>query len=201
MVSRLHLSTIVLIAAGLWAALLLLEGTKVPLTFFSPFNRVLAALLILLGVFDKWGWRLRILRPWFVNLPDLNGTWRGRLVSNWTDPQTGEVPPLTNASITVQQTFSSIHLRLETGESYSELLSGGLVRKADGTYQVVGVYRNTPRLLRRDSSPMHHGGLLLDILGNPPSALEGEYWTDRGTRGELRFEEKATGGLRGSAAD
>lgn len=170
--------------------MLLVRGTPITLTFFSPFNHVLGALLILLGVFDKWGWRLRILRPWFVNLPDLNGTWRGRLVSNWIDPRTGQSLPPIDTSINIKQTFSSIQLRLTTGESESELLSGGLVRKADGTYKVVGIYRNTPRLSLRDRSPIHHGGLILDVVDNPPTALEGEYWTDRRTQGELRFEER-----------
>lgn len=190
MVSRFHLTTITLIAAGIWALLLLLQGTSVTAAFFRPLSNVLGIIVVLLSLFDKWGWRLRLLRPWFLIVPDLNGVWKGRLVSNWTDPQTRQRIPPIDATIDIRQTFSSIQLRLKTNESESELLSGGLVRKADGTYQVVGVYRNTPQLLLRERSPIHHGGLILDVIGNPPSALRGEYWTDRNTQGELRFEER-----------
>jgi hypothetical protein len=192
MVSHLHLTTIVLIAAGLWAALLILEGMKVTRTFFFPFEYVLSALVVVLAIFDRWAWRFRILRPWFVSLPDLNGVWKGQLQSDWTDPQTGKPSPPLDARVVVKQTFSSIHLRLATDESESELLSGGLVRKADGSYQIVAVYRNTPRLLVRDGSPIHHGGLVLNLEGHPPTGLRGEYWTDRRTRGELRFGERET---------
>lgn len=40
----------------------------------------------------------------------------------------------------------------------------------------------------REISPIHYGGLLLGIEGNPPCYLEGHYWTDRKTKGELRFK-------------
>lgn len=185
MVSRLHLTTIFLIAVGVWAAFLYLQGTSLSLTLFSPFNRVLTIVAALLAVFDKWGWRWRVFRGWFVHIPDLNGLWNGRFESTWIDPQTRQPAPPTKARVIVKQTYSAIHLRLETDESDSELLSGGLVRKSDGSYQVAGVYRGTPRLLKREGSPIHYGGLLLSVVGNPPTALRGEYWTDRRTQGEL----------------
>lgn len=191
MVSRIHLSTITLIAAAIWFASLVLEGIPVSITFFSPFGRVLSIILLLLAAFDKWAWRWRIFRGWFVHDPDLNGIWKGRFESNWTNPETGEVSSPKDARIIVSQTYSAIHIRLETDESDSELLSGGLIQKSDGTYQLLGVYRNTPRLLGRERSPIHHGSLLLDIVGNPPTALRGEYWTDRQTQGEIRFEERS----------
>lgn len=190
MISRLHLTTIFLIAVGIWTGLLYFQGTPLTLTLFNPFNRVLTIVAAVLAIFDKWGWRWWIFRGWFVHLPDLNGTWKGRFESTWTDPQTGQVPPPRDARVYVKQSYSTIHLRLETDESNSELLAGGVVRKADGTYQVSGVYRNTPRLRIRETSPIHHGSLLLEIIGNPPTALRGEYWTDRRTQGELRFDER-----------
>jgi len=190
MISRAHLSTLLLVAAILWAILLLLDGTSVSLSFFSPFSTVLGVLVIVISIFDKWLWRLRLLHPWFVPLPNIEGTWTGQLASTWVDARVGAAGVTLDAELVIRQTFSSIHLRLSTPESNSELLSGNIVRKPDGTYQVVAVYRNTPRLLRRDQSPIHYGGVILDVMGGPPGFLEGEYWTDRGTRGELRFSKK-----------
>jgi hypothetical protein len=37
---------------------------------------------------------------------------------------------------------------------------------------------------------MHHGSASLDIIGRPASRLEGRYWTDRDTKGELEFVER-----------
>ena len=40
----------------------------------------------------------------------------------------------------------------------------------------------------RDRSEVHHGSFKLDIGGEPVDRLEGYYWTDRGTMGELEFD-------------
>lgn len=32
---------------------------------------------------------------------------------------------------------------------------------------------------------MHHGGIILSVKGKSPVGLEGQFWTDRGTKGEL----------------
>jgi hypothetical protein len=190
-ITRVQLSAILWIAAALWGALLLLDGVAVSLAWIRPFSTVLGALVLLLGVFDQWAWRFRFLHPWFVSTPDLQGTWKGQLISTWVDPEMGDRTPPIEGYLVVRQTFSSLHMRLITRESNSELLSGSIVREMDGTQKIVGTYRNTPRLLRRDVSPIHHGGLLLQIHGRPPSSLDGQYWTDRDTKGELRFTERS----------
>jgi len=50
---------------------------------------------------------------------------------------------------------------------------------------VSGVYRNEPRQGMRERSPIHHGAFLLRVGGNPATSLEGEYWPDRRTSGEM----------------
>ena len=82
-------------------------------------------------------------------------------------------------------------MRLMTAESSSWLIAHKIVEANDGVFLVVGVYTNTPKLeLRGGRSEIHYGALLLQVLGEPPTSLEGHYWTDRNSRGAMRLSNK-----------
>ncbi len=181
MISRLHISAILLIAAGAWGVALILAGVPVTASWFRPFSVVVGVLILVLSISDRWLWRLRWLRPWLFNMPDLNGTWK--VVIHPTAP----TPPHDKviAFMVIRQTFSTVSLRLFTAESHSETLSARVVRCDDGTCNLAAVYRNTSRLQVRERSPLHHGALLLNVQGDPPDSLAGQYWTDRLSQGEL----------------
>lgn len=181
MISRLHISVILLIAAGVWGVALILAGFPVTADWFKPFSVVVGTLVLVLSIADKWLWRLRWLRPWFFNMPDLNGTWK--VAIHPTAPE--KSPQEVIAYMVIRQTFSTVSLRLFTAESHSETLSARVVRCDDGTCNVAAVYRNTPRLQVRERSPLHHGAFLLNVQGDPPESLAGQYWTDRLSQGEL----------------
>lgn len=190
MLSRLHLSTILVLAAALWGGLLLVEGVTVNGAWLRPFSTVIGVLLLLLAAFDLWAWRLRVLHGWFVPRPDLRGTWRVELQSNWRNPATDSatdsgVGPIV-AYLVVRQTFSALSVRMLTAESASELVAAEINKASDGTYRLAAVYRNEPKLSVRDRSPIHYGALVLDVQGDPVKSLAGYYWTDRNSRGELR---------------
>lgn len=185
MIERLPLSAIILTAAAVWGILLLLQGVPVSPDWFRPFSRVVGVLMILLTAFDLWLWRWPIFRGWLVKRPVLTGTWRAEVRSNWVDPATGQrIAPIL-AFMVIRQTFSRLTLRLMTGESGSELLGAEIILGSDGTYRVFGVYRNEPRLTVRHRSEIHYGALELRVAGSPPECMEGHYWTDRATAGEL----------------
>ncbi|MBM4779304.1 MAG: hypothetical protein GQE15_16480 [Archangiaceae bacterium] len=186
MLSRLHLSVILLLAAGIWGTMLVIEGVAVSGTWFRPFSTVVGVLLLLLVAFDLWAWRLRFLQGWFVPRPDIRGTWRVELRTDWKDPATNEVVAPIPAYLVVRQTFSTLSLRMLTSESSSELVAAEISKAADGTYRLAAVYRNEPKLSVRDRSPIHYGAIVLDVQGEPVKDLVGYYWTDRTTRGELR---------------
>ena len=190
MVSQFQLNVVAGLGALLWAGLLLAYGVRVDTDFFKPFSAVVATLAIAIAAFDRWLWRWKRLHPWPVATPDLQGTWRGHLESDWTDPSTGEKIPPIEVYLVIRQTHSSIDVRLMTPESRSHSLSAKIVHDTADSWQVAVIYRNEPDLLRRQTSPMHLGGLRLHAWGNPPDGLRGEYWTDRGTRGEIQFSGK-----------
>ncbi len=186
MLSRLHLSTILLVAAALWGGMLVFDGVAVTGTWFRPFSTVVGVIVLLFVAFDLWAWRLRIFHGWFVPRPDLRGTWRVELKSDWKDPATDKVVGPIAAYLVVRQTFSTLSIRMLTAESASELVAAEINKAVDGTYRLAGVYRNEPKLSVRDRSPIHYGALVLDVQGDPVKDLAGHYWTDRNSRGELR---------------
>lgn len=187
MISRLHISAILFVAAAIWGLALILSGVEVKAEWFKPFSVVVGVLVLVLSVADKWLWRLRWVRPWFFNMPDLNGTWR--VVIQPTAPETS--PHEVSAYMVIRQTLSTVSLRLLSDEGHSETLSARVVRSDDGTFIVAGVYRNTPRLQVRERSPLHHGALLLNVQGDPPESLTGQYWTDRLSQGELTLSSRS----------
>lgn len=186
MLSRLHLSAILLIAAALWGGMLIFDGVAVNGTWFRPFSTVVGVLLLLLVIFDIWAWRWRLLHGWFVPRPDLRGTWRVELQSNWKNPENNVgVGPIV-AYLVIRQTFSTLSVRMLTAESTSELVAAEINKASDGTYRLAAVYRNEPKLSVRDRSQIHYGAFVLDVQGDPAKDLVGHYWTDRNTRGEVR---------------
>lgn len=186
LLSRLHLSAILLFASAIWGGLLLYQGVAVDSSWFHPFSGVVGALVLLLAAFDLWAWRLRILQGWFVPRPNLRGTWRVELQSDWKDPATDKPTDAIIAYLVVRQTFSTLSVRMLTAESASELVAAEINKATDGTYRFAAVYRNEPKLSVRDRSPIHYGAIVLDVHGDPVNELAGNYWTDRNSRGELR---------------
>lgn len=136
-------------------------------------------------------WLLPFLHSWFVSIPNIQGTWKGHVTPSGIDLEAGHVNRPITAYLVIRQTFSSISARLITSESSSELLAGNIVCSTDGLHCLFGTYLNTPRMQKRDESPMHYGGLLLHVHAGPPIKLQGQYWTDRNTRGELTFSRHA----------
>jgi len=190
MIEKLHLTTVLLVAAIVWGILLILDGVVVSVVWLRHLSAVTGVLLLLLAAFDLYLWRLPILRSWFVKRPLLDGTWRAEVRSNWKNPETSSAIDPVIGFMVVRQTFSRLSLRLLTSESQSELLGAEVLRSDDGSYRVIGVYRNEPRLGVRDRSPIHYGGLVLQVSGTPPVRLAGQYWTDRDTAGEIALSDR-----------
>lgn len=189
MISRIHISAILLIVAVTWGICLILSGVPVTASLFRPFSIVAGVLVITLSIANNWLWRLRWLRPWLFKMPDLNGTWRVVLRPTAPDRTRGEL----RAFMVIRQTFSTISLRLLTPESASETLAARVVLEEDGMCSVASLYRNTPRLRVRDRSELHHGAMLLNVHGVPPESLAGQYWTDRLSEGEIELFGRSPG--------
>jgi len=187
MISKIHLSTILLVTSLIWGILLIISGVSVSIEWIRYFSIVTGILLLIISGFNTWLWRLPILQGWFVKRPDINGTWQTTIQSDWIDPSLGETIGPVKGYTVIRQTYSSLSLRLMTKESSSELIGSEIVAHKDDTFRVAGIYRNDPIQLIKIRSPIHNGAILLQVIGKPVTSLKGHYWTDRNTSGEIEL--------------
>ncbi|WP_196810960.1 hypothetical protein [Arthrobacter sp. 35W] len=142
---------------------------------------------ILFGVWDLWLWRL----PWVQMIPSVpvsvRGTWKGTLESHWIGPDGVPVEGKV-AFLVVRQTATLVHVSFLSDESASYSSLAGIC-KSDGLSVLHYLYLNRPGMKFEDRSRMHHGSTTLEISGKPARRLNGRYWTDRDSRGELDLQE------------
>jgi len=187
MLNEYQLKTLVVIAVIIWTGVLVVQHEPVSFHSFTPFSYVVTGLSAVLLLWERWLWAWPLFRPWLTSQADLRGTWKGTLESDWVDPQTNQRRGPVEVYYVIRQTYSTLDVRMLTAESASESLSGNVFSDKVGLYKFAVTYRNIPRLLERTRSPVHHGGTLLNVIGSPIHKLDGEYWTDRSTSGELTF--------------
>jgi hypothetical protein len=119
--------------------------------------------------------------------PRIQGTWWGELHSNYIDPASGARLGPIPVAVVVRQSGIDLFVCLHSKESSSITIAARRVMEADGRVCLVGVYRNEPKLPRQDTSRMHHGGLKLSVIDGERPRMQGTYWTDRGTAGEIEL--------------
>lgn len=167
---------------------LLIQGHSIGLqNSWSAFSYVVTGVSFTLLIWERLLWRWKIFHPWLTARPNLIGTWRGELHSSWVDPIKKEGRGAIEVYLVIRQTYSTINVRLFSAQSGSVSLSASIVTDGEGMSTLAVVYRNTPSVLLRVGSPINHGGMLLYVRGTPVHQLDGEYWTDRDTKGEVKF--------------
>jgi SMODS-associating 2TM, beta-strand rich effector domain len=192
--SRIFIQALVLVVGAVYLISYLIRGLPTG-ELFAPIGAAGAVASLCVLAFDHFLWRIPKLGFLISKRPDIRGTWRGRLDSDWVDPETGDGKSDVDVYLVVRQTFWTVTANLITKESKSCSTTATIEDDGCGQYQFIAQYRNTPRASVRDRSEVHHGSFKLDIAGRPPDRLDGYYWTDRKTRGELvldaRFSDAA----------
>ena len=189
---RLHITAFVVIAATIWLAVLLFQGTPVSGAHGRPFSIVVSSLVGLGLLFEFVLWRQPWLHGWFVKRPDLRGTWRIELQSSYVRRETNERVPMIVYYMGVKQTLSKLQMHLMTPESESWFIADHVRPSPSGSgFQVIGVYTNEPNVhLRHERiSEMHQGAMIVETHGPGlrPTTLTAKYWTDRKTTGTMEF--------------
>lgn len=180
----------------IWACVVLVTKSYSAVDLWTAVKQIPQAISIyaVAGiVFVKWIWRWKILQGWLIKVPDLQGTWHGQLKSDWIDPQTGKGIDPIPMLLVIKQNFSNIQVTLMTKESTSYSTTADINTMSGDDLYLTYNYTNRPKATIRDRSAIHDGAAILKIIKNPEPCFEGEYWTSRKTRGEIKltFKSKA----------
>lgn len=192
MLTRVQLWLIVALAIGF--TLLSLWIRQEMLTIGGVTTTLATTVMLVYGVmllFAYYLWPWRIFRGWLVKRPDLRGSWKATLHSDWIDRDTGQRVPPIEAYTIFRQTLATLSMRLFTEKSRSSLVAYAINTETDGLFEFFAIYRNHPRIeYQGKQSSIHHGALLIEVHEVRPQRLEGHYWTDRETRGTIVLERK-----------
>jgi hypothetical protein len=183
------INILVWLGALVLSALLFYNGTQLPEGFFKYVPTVGGVLVLAVTAFERFAWRWPGFNALAGSRPDLHGTWKGVLKSEWKDKDGNLKPPI-EVYFVIRQTFLTLHIKLLTPESFSDTVATHLSIE-NGTRSVVAVYRNEPELSRQPVSPIHYGSFRVTVVGTPAFRLRGEYWTARSTKGEFEFSARS----------
>ena len=121
--------------------------------------------------------------------PDLNGMWKGQLITARVDPNTEISPPSIPATAQITQSLFSATVRIRTSESrsYSTRCHFEADRSA-GVYRVWYSYDNRPKSEVSYRSVRHEGIAWLEVdIGEDRDQLVGQYFTERRTAGDMNL--------------
>lgn len=193
MLTRLHISSFIGLIFIFWVLVLWIQGESIlNINYAKPFSLVVGVITALVFIFNKYMWSWKIFRGWYVKRPDLRGTWRVELRSNFVKPETNkQIKPIYGYAV-IRQSLTFLSVRLMTKESRSVLVAHSIEQQEDtDLFKLVGVYRNEPKIELQDAgSSIHHGAFSLDVHGSPVYELTGHYWTDRTTKGGMTLSNK-----------
>jgi hypothetical protein len=143
--------------------------------------------IILWMIFIAWGWKLKIFYPWLVPFPNLSGDWEGTIKSNWKEKELEPIP----IEVSITQNFFNVQVRIRTKESRSYSIGASFdIDNERGFQQLFYTYLNTPKAGVRERSEIHYGSTILNFDGFKVTKMDGEYWTDRETTGEITLTKK-----------
>jgi hypothetical protein len=162
------------------------------LNLWTIIQTVFAAIgveLFLFGIFSKYLWKSWIFRKWLILIPNLNGTWKGQIVSTWVDPITNARPAPIPAILTIHQSLFKISCVMRTEEMTSTSFIADFVLDDDSqTKKLCYSYNSNPKQTVIERSPQHLGTMVFDINQRTRPSLCGEYWSGRKTTGNIEVE-------------
>ena len=176
-----------LLALGIsYGYMLLIEkfpSIELPAVFESP--SLLGVFGMLMFVYDKWLWKVKVCGIKLSPIPDYNGTWEGGICSSHSGGS------MISCTLEIKQTWSEIVCRLKTDKSCSYSVAASISTEIGPNEGLVWRYVNTPRNNCKADMQMHHGVSRAAI--NDVGELECDYYNcsrERNTCGTIKFSKK-----------
>lgn len=177
------------VVGAVYTVVLFLSGIKLD----SWEKQLLAALPTIAAaavvLFDRWVWKI----PRLLTLhhrPRLDGIWRATLTPHPSGhvPDGGKRGPF-ETYVVIEQSFWSIAITQFTDESNSYSRTSTFLSHGQSSQRTLSfLYDNEPRLEHRERSPRHVGACEITTPQGVPTHLEGYYFTDRFTQGEMTLD-------------
>ena len=102
---------------------------------------------------------------------------------SWNDKENNK-----DIHLTIHQTFLWIQIIIETDESKSRSICGSFdIEKMRGRQHLIYSYLNEPNATVRDRSQIHYGTAMLEF-NDTGDTLNGTYWTDRKSVGDMNLK-------------
>jgi hypothetical protein len=140
---------------------------------------------ILYTFFDKHLWKSRLFKiTGIVKTPNLNGSWKGALLSSYNDFKTPY-----EMTMKIIQTWTKISIVLEAESSSSCSTIAGIIAENPERMSLTYQYVNEPNEDAESTMQMHRGTATLEIQANGNMLVGGCYSNRaRKTYGRLTFE-------------
>lgn len=138
---------------------------------------------VIVLMFNKWAWKWKVFQGWLVPTPNLQGKWKGHMKYKHEGKDCEK-----DFDVKIIQSFLYISVCIKTDESRSNSVTATFdIDKERGISNLIYTYRNEPKIGYREKSPIHYGTTSLSI-SEDYNEMEGYYWTDRNTQGELKLK-------------
>ena len=135
-------------------------------------------------------WKIPFLQGWLVLVPNLNGSWHGKLESTWIDPDTNQSPNPIDTTAVIKQSLTMITVDVSTGGMDSNSTVATIQYDVGRRTSTISyVYLSEPLAKHRKKNEIHYGAAKLTVVKKDKSILlNGKYWTDNKTSGDMYLE-------------
>lgn len=187
---------VVLVAAMTWAVMAAMKG--LPDTIWEamfPFGSSIGLAIALSQMYQKKLWHWWPLQELLAKVPDLRGAWKVTIYPAWIDlGENGRVKPVEGYA-QIDQTASSLRMRLFTDDSRSETFAYA-IDEIEGEFRLTVAYENRPRMEDRARiGTSHQGSAIYRFREYKPKEVNGEYWTELRNVGEIELRNRRQKGI------
>ena len=162
-----------------------LKSQHVELPWFIEIASPVAIYEGLYLLVDRYLWKYPPLRliGWST-VPDLSGEWQAKFKTSYDQYATEHA-----GSVLIKQSWSSIHVWLETAQSGSHSEMATIVSEANGDQYLIYEYLNEPSASKSVATMHQHRGTCRLLIAPDAKTLKGTYYSghDRQNHGELEL--------------